>query len=57
MRHVLIPLFALTAVAAAPAFGADTYSVDASHSSAMFDGPHTAIGTTTASSLQQWNPE
>ena len=46
MRHVLIPLFALTAVAAAPAFGADTYSVDASHSSAMFSVSHLDISNT-----------
>ena len=46
MRHLLIPLFALTAVAAVPAFGADTYSVDASHSAVLFSVSHLGISNT-----------
>ena len=43
MRHLLIPLFALTA---APAFSADTYSVDPVHSAALFSVSHLGISNT-----------
>ena len=46
MRHVLIPLFALTAMATAPAIGADTYTVDPVHSSALFSVSHLGISNT-----------
>ena len=52
MRHLFIPLFALTAltaltaVAAAPVFGADTYTVDASHSAVLFSVSHLGISNT-----------
>jgi len=46
MRHLLIPLFALTAVAAAPAFAADTYAVDPGHSAVLFSTSHLGISNT-----------
>lgn len=45
MRPILAPLFALT-LAAAPAFAADTYSVDPSHSAALFSVTHLDISNT-----------
>lgn len=46
MRHLLIPLVALTAGAAAPVFGADTYTVDATHSAVLFSVSHLGISNT-----------
>jgi polyisoprenoid-binding protein YceI len=43
MRHLLIPLIALVAV---PAFGADSYTVDPTHSAALFSVSHLGISNT-----------